>query len=293
MPLRPMEGGGTGTRVVRVLQCVAEMSEEFTVTALAKRLGLAPSTVHRLLQSLVQMGMIERAGIESYRPGRELFRMASLLVQRFDVRAIARPILRDLWTQWQETCSVCLYESVGRTGKVIDMIPSAHPLQYVIPPSVTISLAWGSLGRSILAFLPDEDINAVIAKAERGPLSGRKALPRAELLGELGKIRRHGYARFEDRATLKIAGIAAPIFGGQGSVLGSIGVTMPLTRFKSGNTKLLTEAVLAAASRASSAVGGDRQRADQKLRRKVTAHSRGAAGSPITVCEELRLSKEP
>lgn len=31
----------------------------------------------------------------------------------------------------------------------------------------------------------------------------------------------------------------------------------------------------------------------QKLRRKLTAHSRGGAGSPSTVCEELRLSKYP
>jgi len=260
MPVRPMQGGGTGTRVVKVLQNVAEMGEEFTVTALARRLELAPSTVHRLLQSLVRTGMIERSGAESYRPGRELFRMASLLVQRFDVRAMTRPILHELWTQWQETCSVCLYESVGRTAKIVDMIASAHPLQYVIASSTTISLAWGSLGRSILAFLPDKDINAVIAKAERGPLSGRKALPRAELLRELDKIRRRGYARFEDRSTLNIAGIAAPIFGAQGSVLGSMGVTMPLGRFNLCNTKSLTEAILAAASRASSALGGDNRR---------------------------------
>ena len=77
--------GGAGARVVRLLQCVAEAGDEFTVTSLAQRLSLAPSTVHRLLQSLVSTDMIERAGADSYRPGRELFRMASLLVQRFDI----------------------------------------------------------------------------------------------------------------------------------------------------------------------------------------------------------------
>ena len=54
--------GGAGARVVRLLQCVAEAGDEFTVTSLAKRLSLAPSTVHRLLQSLVSTEMIERAG---------------------------------------------------------------------------------------------------------------------------------------------------------------------------------------------------------------------------------------
>jgi len=223
--------GGAGARAARLLKCVAEMGEEFTVTALAQRLELAPSTVHRLLQSMVGTGMIERSGTDSYRPGRELFRMASLLVQRFDLRAIARPVLRGLWTDWQETCSLCLYEPASRTGKIIDTIASAHPLRYVIEPASTVSLGWGSLGRSITAFLPDEDLDFVLAHAKRGPLSGRKAPPRAELLLELRRIRRRGYARYEDRP-LDIAGIAAPVFAADGSVTGSLGVTMPATRFR-------------------------------------------------------------
>lgn len=252
---RISSGGGVGARVVRVLQCVAEMDEEFAVTALARRLGLAASTVHRLLQSLVSTGMIERAGKDSYRPGRELFRMASLLVQRFDLRAIARPVLRELWADWQETCCLCLYESVGRTARVIDVIASVHPLQYVIEPGSSLSLAWGSLGRTILACLPDEDLRIVLARSEHGPLSGMKAPPRAALLAELRRIRLQRYARYEDRALLNIAGIAAPLFTGDGAVLGSIGVTMPAARFRSCDSRGLIQAVVAAAAGINSALG--------------------------------------
>jgi DNA-binding IclR family transcriptional regulator len=255
VPVAAKSTGGAGARTVRLLQCVAEMGEEFSVTALARRLELAPSTVHRLLQPVVSTGMIERSGVDSYRPGRELFRMASLLVQRFDVRGIVRPILRALWTEWQETCSLCLYDSASHTAKVVDTIASAHPLQYVIDPAATLSLAWGSLGRSILAYLPDEHVDIVLAASKRGPLSGKKAPPRAEMLAELRRIRRRGYARYEDRAVLNIAGIAAPVFSGHSAVLGSIGVTMPATRFRSCDSRALAEAVVAAAARVSSALG--------------------------------------
>jgi DNA-binding IclR family transcriptional regulator len=225
------------------------------VTALAKRLELAPSTVHRLLQSLLGTGVIERSGVDSYRPGRELLRMAALLVRRFDVQAVARPVLRELWLEWQETCCLCLYESVGRTAKVAEAIASAHPLQYVIEPGSTLSLAWGSLGRSILACLPDEDIKIVLGRAQHGPLSGLKPPPRAELLKELQRIRRLGYARYEDRSRLDIAGVAAPVFSGAGAVLGCIGVTMPASRFKLCDSRELIRGVLAAAARVSSALG--------------------------------------
>ena len=247
--------GGLAARTVRLLQCVAELEEEFTVTALARRLELAPSTVHRLLQSLMGTGMIERSGTDSYRPGRELLRMASLLARRFDVHAVARPVLRELWRDWQETCCLCLYESVGRTARVVETLASVHPLQFVIEPGSTLSLAWGSLGRSILAFLPDEEVKIVLGRAQRGPLSGLKPPPRSELLRELRNIQRRGYACYEDRATLNIAGVAAPVFSGAGTVLGCIGVTMPASRFRLCDTPVLIRAVVAAAARVSSALG--------------------------------------
>jgi DNA-binding IclR family transcriptional regulator len=273
---------GAGVRAVRILQCVAELEDEFTVSVLAQRVGLAPSTVHRLLQSLIGPGMIERSGGESYRPGRELFRMASLLTQRFDIRAIARPILQELWSKWQETCALCSYDSDSQSARVMDTIASVHPLQYVIQPAATLSLAWGSLGRSILAWLPDEAVDIVLARSKLGPLSGVRAPPRAAILAELRRIRRQGYARYEDRTVLNIAGIAAPVFSGAGAVSGSIGVTMPLTRFKRCDSNALSEAVVAAARRVSAALGAtNNTQTPERTRKGRLSATRDGARSKI------------
>jgi DNA-binding IclR family transcriptional regulator len=248
--------GSAGARMVRILQCVAEGQSQFSVRPLANQLKLSPSTVHRLLQQLVQTGMVERADIDAYRPGQELFRMAALLVRRFDVRTVARPILLELWQQWQETCPLCLYAPTDRAAKVLDTIPSPHPVQYVIEASATLPLAWGSLGRSILAFLAAEDIDKVLERSQRGPLSGTPSPSRADLLKELGRIRRRGYAVYEDRIKLDIAGVAAPVFGSAGSVIGCMGVTMPASRFKAKDRGRLGAAVAGAAGRLSAALAG-------------------------------------
>jgi DNA-binding IclR family transcriptional regulator len=248
--------GGAGARIVRILQCIAEGQSEFSVRPLATQVQLPPSTVHRLLQQLVKTGMIERADIDAYRPGRELFRMASMLVRRFDLRTVARPTLLELWKQWQETCSLCLYAPTERAAKVLDTIPSPHPVRYVIEASATLPLAWGSLGRSILAFLASEDIDKVLEQSQPGPLSGASAPSRADLLKELGRIRRRGYAVYEDRVRLDIAGVAAPVFDSAGSVIGCMGVTMPASRFKAKDRGGLGAAVAGAAGRLTAAITG-------------------------------------
>ena len=248
--------GGAGARVVRVLQCVAEERGEFTLRPLAKRLGLPPTTVHRLLQLLVKSDMIERTDAEAYRPGRELYRMASHLVQRFDVHAIAHPVLHKLWTEWQETCSICLYVPFERIAKVTDTIPSPHPLRYVLETSSTFALAWGSMGHSILAYLSDEDVDKILDQSRRGPLSGAPAPSRAELRRELATIRRRRYAVYENRTMLDIAGMAAPFFGPTGTVMGCVGIMMPASRSKIRDRRL-GAAIVLAAERITTALGGD------------------------------------
>jgi DNA-binding IclR family transcriptional regulator len=208
-----------------------------------------------LLQLLVKTDMVERTERQLYRPGREFFRVASLVVRKFDYQKIARPFLQELWGRWQETCCFCLYQPATREAMVVDTIRTEHPLQFVIEPLSRLSLAWGSLGRSILAFLPDDEIDAVLTEASRGPLSGRPPPSRARMREELQRIRRTGYAVYLDRTFLDMAGVAAPVFAADGGVLGSIGVTMPASRFEPTDQTDLCTSVAQRAALLSAALG--------------------------------------
>ncbi|MFL6605816.1 MAG: IclR family transcriptional regulator [Steroidobacteraceae bacterium] len=243
-----------GGRVLKLLQCVAEGEREFALKDLVARTGLAPSTTHRLLGFLVQADMVERAGPKAYRLGPEIFRIASLILQKFDLHKLARPLLHELWTQWQETCSFCLYKPSTRSAVVVETIRTPHPLQFVVEPHTEISLAWGSMGRSILAHLPAEDVDAVLALDRRGPISGKRLPTRRNMRQDLERIRQHGYAVYEDKE-LDIAGVTAPVFGPGGSVVGCIGVTMPASRFRKPDESELCQAVVNKARRLSAASG--------------------------------------
>jgi len=248
------EADSAAGRVLRLLQCVAEADREFALKDLVARTDLAPSTTHRLLSFLVQAGLVERAGPKIYRQGPELLRMASLVLQKSEVHKLARPLLQELWTQWRETCSYCLYRPGTRTATVVETIRTPHPLQFLVELHAEISLAWGSMGRSILAYLPSADVEAVLADHRRSPLSGRLAPTRRAMDRELDQIRQRGYAVYEDKA-LDVAGVASPVFGPAGTVVGCIGVTMPLSRFRKCNESELCAAVVAKTRRLSAAGG--------------------------------------
>jgi DNA-binding IclR family transcriptional regulator len=248
------EADSAAGRVLRLLRCVAEGEREFALKDLVARTGLAPSTVHRLLGFLVQADLVAYAGPKAYRQGPELLRIASLVLQKFDVQKLAGPRLHELWTQWQETCSFCLYKPATRTAVVVETIRTPHPLQFVVEPNTELSLAWGSMGRSILAHLPSGDVDAVLAHDRRGPLSGGSLPTRKSIYEELGRIRQRGYAIYEDK-TLDVAGVAAAVFGPAGTVVGSIGVTMPASRFRKRDQPELTAAVMDKARHLSAAGG--------------------------------------
>jgi len=238
---------GAADRLAYLLKLVAAGPPQFTLGELTASAGLPASSVHRLLQALVRTGLVERGHGQSYRPGRELHRLASQLVAGFDLTRCARPLLEELVAQWQETAVLCTYSPVMRAAIIADVVMTPHPLRFAVERGGEIQLPWGSLGRAILAFLPQGDTEAIMREATVGPLSGRPRSSRKELEAELHQIHDSGYARYFD-PRYDIAGIAAPVFGAFGDIVGCLGVTMPSKRYQ-----LHLEDDLAAAVRQSAA----------------------------------------
>lgn len=250
---RPKQVRGAGARTLELLRWIAAGEREFTLKDLAAKVALAPSTVHRLLSQWVEADMIESFGTGAYRLGPELFRVASLVLQKFDTPRLARPLLEELWKQWQETASFCLYKPASGTATIVDSLRSPHPLQLVFEPFEEFALPWGSMGRAILAQLPPDEVAAVLSRSPRSRLAQRPPPPAHTLRAELARIKRDGHAVYEDDV-LDIAGISAPVFAAGGEVLGCIGVTMPASRFRKVPARELAASVMEGARRLSDAL---------------------------------------
>jgi DNA-binding IclR family transcriptional regulator len=249
------EATSTVVRVVRLLQCVAETGGEISVKEFAQRLSLPPSTVHRLLKLLMTQGLIEqRATTQRYRAGRELYRIAVLITRQIDIEDIARPILESMRDACQETCYFALYLPASRrfVGTVVARSP--HPLGYHFEPLMEQKVAWGAVGRCMLANLPDEEVAKAVAEAGTSP-AGNPPPKLVELKAALKEIREQGYACAEGEIFPEAIGFARAVFDADGNVMGALGITMPLMRYKQSMHKQLAELVMSKAKELSTALG--------------------------------------
>ena len=249
------EGGrGSGLRTISLLKLVAECDGPFTLGQLAERASLPASSVHRLLQPLLREGLVERTQRQSYQTGSEFLRISSLVLRNVDIGRLARPILRRLWEEWEETSSLCIYKPQGHFAVVLETIQTPHPLRFVIEQYSEISLSWGSLGRAILASLPPQAVAAAVRRPGLGPLSGLPPPSLGEMARIVDDIQREGFANYRNEE-LDAAGVAAPVFREDGAVLGSIGVTAPARRLSPDKVAALAVSVKAAAKELSELLG--------------------------------------
>lgn len=238
---------GSGERLIHLIKLIASGPHSFSLGEFAARANLPTSSVHRLLKTLERTGLVERGSGQSYRPGRELHRIASQLVSRFDLARSARPLLQELVDRFHETAVLCAYSPSVRRAVVAEVVLTPHPLRFNIDKGLEVALPWGSLGRAVLAFVPRSEIEMVVRSEHTGPLTGVPRPARGELEAELNNIRMRGHARYCD-PQFDLAGVAAPVFNGDGEILGSLGVIMPSSRFSQDLEEELAVALKAAAA---------------------------------------------
>lgn len=257
-----MEGSGdAGTidRVVELLTVIAESEGLLSIQGLAEQLGLPRSTVHRLLEKLGAHDLVTHDRVlRRYRIGPELYRIASR-VSRQPVANVAMPLLEELSAAVGEACVFGVLLPNLRRMTFAALVDTDQPLRYRIELDKPITLAQGSSGWSILAFMSADDIGAVMAEAfQGGGTRAWQAEQTKKLREELERVRRNGYAQSRGSRIPGAVGLAAPVFAARSQIFGSICVTIPEQRYEPRAHKSLVGRLRQAATQLSVLLG-DRQ----------------------------------
>ncbi|MBV9279957.1 MAG: IclR family transcriptional regulator [Chloroflexi bacterium] len=202
---------------------------EVGVVELAGKVGLSPSSVSRLLSSLVGGGLIDyNQATGRYRLGVGLVRLASLVTDRLDLRSTARPHLQALVDGTRETAYLSIFG--GDQALTIDFIPSPRAVVSLVQLGRPSPVHCTAVGKLLLAHQPE----AVQRRALAGPLhrfTPRTIVGPEALRLELERIRADGYAAAEEEREPELNAIAAPIFGPRCEAVAALGVQGPAYRF--------------------------------------------------------------
>jgi IclR family transcriptional regulator, acetate operon repressor len=235
-------------RALDVLAWIADHhADPLVVRQIARDLGTTPSTVHRILGTFQDRGLIARGDHGEYVAGLELYRICVAVATELSPARIAHPHLQQLAKQCNETTLFGIYDSGHGQMMFIDRVEALHPLRYVLEMHRWIPTHAGATGLAILAFLPEAERRRIYAMGLEAQTPYTIVAVDA-LEAELERVRERGYAHSMGQRTPGAVGFGAPVFDSAGVVCGDLCVTLPQQRFHDGEFADSLASLLIAAS---------------------------------------------
>lgn len=197
---------------------------------IARRLGVAKSTAHRLLTSLCARGLADKnPETGQYRLGLHLFELGQLAGQRMRLRRTAMPLLEEL--RQRSGSTVHLAVASGSDVLYLERLETLRGMQLFGGIGRRLPSHCTSSGKVIAAY--DSDF----ARARRA--AGFPALTEVSLRNAgdydraLVDIRRRGVATNRGEASAGLASVAAPVLDASGRAKAAISLVGPEPEFVS------------------------------------------------------------
>lgn len=241
-------------KAIRVLEAVCEAQAPIRFTDLVARLSLPKSTVHRLLGSLMEQNLVRHDAEEQrYSPGYRLLSLAQQTWQGLDVRKAAREEMRRLLDTVHETIHLAVVD--GYEIIYIDKLESPKSVRLYSAVGKRGPIYCTGVGKAILAFLPPERQDDIIAHTDFLPHTASTLGDARSLRQALREIRVRGCALDMEEHEEGIRCVAAPIFNFRGEAVAGISATSTSRRMPVQRLQDLQPLVLEAARRISRELG--------------------------------------
>lgn len=238
---------------IELLKAFSEDEFEIGISALAKRLGVAKSTAHRLATTLMSEGLLEQDRASGkYRLGIALFRLGTLVRRRMNVSEVARPFLFSLRERTNETVHLAILD--GREIMYVYFLESTQAVRMRSDLGLRKPAYCTAEGQAILAFSPPEAIEAIIAGGLQ-PRTPRTITAPDELLKSLEAVRQRGCAIEDEESEIGVRCVAAPIRNDAGEVVAAVGVAGPVSRLSKKALSVFMPHVIATADAISARLG--------------------------------------
>lgn len=232
-------------KAIQLLNCFTIQEPELGITELSEKLGIYKSSVHNIVSTYEQCGMLtknQKSG--KYRLGLRILELSHVLLHNHDLRQVANPYMKELAAHTGETCHLacCLDKQVLYVDTVL-------PDESMLVRSITglkAPMYCTGIGKALLAYMPDDFIGEVMAMGYE-QFTPNTITDDTRLLEELSHIRRRGYSIDQMEHEYGVKCIGAPVFNRSGAPVAAISITGPSLRFAEEAIPALGAEVLATA----------------------------------------------
>lgn len=232
------------SRVLRLLDFLAQNKDGMTLSELSQALNVPKSTFLSTLRALTANGFLICEG-NLYRLGPCSYRLAGSILASWSQPDIVRYYVRDLASATGESVGFTIPDWEIGQAIFTDAVNSTQTVHYAMRTGLRAPLYASAAGRVLLAYSSPDQRSDYLARAHFRPLTPATRTTPARIEESLDAIRRLGYCASFGEMLKDTAAIAVPVFDASDALIGALITAAPLDRMRSRYDRFLSLAIRA------------------------------------------------
>ena len=250
------DAAGAVPKALRVLEAVAARKRPLSIAEIATALDMPQPTAHRIVGTLEKLGFIGREpGRRRIVEGSRLVGLGLNVLQAAAGSGARHEILESLARTTGESCNLGVV--VGGHVVYVDRVESRWPLGLRFEPGSRVPLHCTSIGKLLLAQMPEPVLEAHIANTPLARYTATTITEPKRLKAELARIRRQGYCTDNQEFMSGVVCIAVPVAGPKGDVCAGLAISAAQARLTLSGIKECLPDLRAAAQKLARALAAD------------------------------------
>jgi len=217
------------TRGLSILEALAESASGLTLTDVAQRAQLPPSTTHRLLSTLGKMGYVYQAGdLGLWYVGLQAFTVGTTFLANRDFVAQSHAYMHRLMEQAGETANLAILD--GTEAVFIAQVQCHEMMRTLVKLGSRVPLHASGVGKAIFAALPDPQVDAILKVRGLPRITENTIVAMETMWAALRVIRQRGYSFDDEEHARSTRCVGAAVYDEHAEPLGAISIAGPSSR---------------------------------------------------------------
>lgn len=238
---------------LHVVEIFANGKDRLTLTEVTKESALSKNKVFRILSTLEKHRYVGRDEAGAYALGVRFLEFGHRVQAQMSLFEVARPVLDWLVDETEESIFLAVID--GPEVLLVDARESPRSVRLTGKAGGRGPLYAGGTPKVLLAYLPQEERDALLEQIELVPITPYTITNKRDLEVLLSQIREQGYIVTADDVDVGAHSVAAPIRNYQDRVVAAISIAGPSPRFSDEKISIYTQLILEAAAKISRAIG--------------------------------------
>lgn len=239
-----------------ILLIALAKADKISLTELAQKVDMPPSSVHRLLNTLQKHEFAEfDKATQDWMVGVEAFRIGNTFVQRTNLIEVARPTMQNLMQDTGETANLGI---IGNGDIIfVNQVETNHPIRAFFQAGTRSHIHASGIGKALLADFPREEVEKILTEKGLTFFTDKTLITNDAIFADLAKIKSRGWSLDDEERYSGMRCVAASIYNSLGEAIAGISVSGPTVRFSDQRVDELGPKVKRAANEVTRMIGGE------------------------------------